>query len=325
MRVHVDLAGCGTGARRQFQLLRPELLKHEIRLVADSAAEAVIYWNAYEPNDNRLYARAKGRFLVCRVGGWHPETADVTSKTLAVADAAFFVCETDKEYAKALEWKLPGKRVVIKNASKRVGANRRKNEQFLLIRHGNIGNTLGKERLDRMYSIVSLASVWDKLRQHYPELRVWVLGSVDRVVKKNYALPGWRYLGRVKPQQTVGYGRRALGLVHMVVSDHSPNSVAEAIGEGCPAIVPDRGGAAELAGSGGIHVRMIPSRKGTWDLLGKQRVVVDEKEMFLAVASVIERQQYWAEAVKLWHREGLRPAYAADRIARFVKGERIGP
>ena len=129
----------------------------------------------------------------------------------------------------------------------------------------------------------------------------------------------------MKPQQTVGYGRRALGLVHMVVSDHSPNSVAEAIGEGCPAIVPDRGGAAELAGSGGIHVRMIPSRKGTWDLLGKQRVVVDEKEMFLAVASVIERQQYWAEAVKLWHREGLRPAYAADRIARFVKGERIGP
>jgi hypothetical protein len=325
MNVHIDLAGCGTGARRQFQLLRSELVARDIRLVADSAAETVVYWNAYEPNEGRLRARAKGRRLVCRVGGWHPETAEVTSKTLAQADSVFFVSETDKEYAKALGWKLPGRRAVIRNASKRVGSNRRKNEQFLLIRHGNIGNTFGKERLDRMYSIVSLASVWDRLRRHYPELRVWILGTVDRVVKKQYTLPGWRYLGKVKPTQTVGYGRRALGLVHMVVSDHSPNSVAEAIGEGCPVIVPDRGGAAELAGSGGAHVPMLPSRKGTWDLLGKQRVLADERAMFLAVASVVERQKYWAEAVRLWHRKRLRPAYVADRMARFLRGERLEP
>lgn len=323
MKVYVDLGGTGIGAQRQFKLLRPELERKGVRFVGNPwSAEVVLYWNAHTRDLDRLKRLAEQKRVVARVGGWHPETAEVTRRVLAEVAGAFFVSEADKEFAKRLGWKLPPYRTVIRNASIWRGA-RRSSKPHLLIRHANIGMTYGRKRLDRSYSLVSLASVWGRVRKHYPQLEVKVLGTVDGKLKRKFSLSGWKWVGKVSPREAVNYGRQAWALVHMVVSDHAPNSVAEAIGEGCPVIVPDIGGAAELAGSGGFHVPMHEAHKGTWDVFGERFVIGDDDAMFQAIAWMVEWPGYWAGEVWRWHRTQLQPSVVAGRMWRFLRGEKF--
>ena len=71
-----------------------------------------------------------------------------------------------------------------------------------------------------------------------------MVGKADRKLKAQCSGDGIEYIDYIKDEAELhALGGKAAALVHLVIGDHSPNTVCEIIGESRPAIVPDRGGA----------------------------------------------------------------------------------
>lgn len=303
MRVFVDLSGTGVGARKQHRLMtkaKPQLFTQEPGL-----ATHVIYFQSFTKDFARLeYFKNRGCKIVCRVGGFHPENAETTWRLLREADGAVFVARWLREYLKTPRllgktWRLPKDRTVIPNGSTWIG-RRNSPTLYLLIRCAQIGKVHFRRGLNRAHSIWAMGEIWEAVRERYPRLELWILGKYDRETKASYRLPGWKWLGY--KSRSRWYGQGALGLVHLVTSDFSPNTVSEALGEGCPVIVPNRGGAFEVAGYGGVHVRYVQTdnRKFPETECGGHFYTLDKDSLFEAVCNVIENAQIRQLAAKDW-------------------------
>lgn len=322
MRAYVDLGGTGVGAKKQYQLLRKA--KPGLFTTSESLASHVIYWQSYTTNWTRLHQRKRsGKKIVCRVGGFHKENAETTWRILREADGAIFVAEWLKEYLKTPRllgktWKLPTKRTVIRNGSTWIG-RRKSDVDYLLIRCANIGSVRFKRGLNRAYSIWAVGEVWDEIRKRYPKLELWILGNYEQETKNEYILPGWKWLGY--KSNTRWYGQGALALVHLV-PDFSPNTVAEILSEGVPAIVPNVGGSSELAGYGGRQVRFVRTDKRVFPETecGGRFFRVDKGSLIEGVCDVIENRKLWELAVRDWWKKYVDIKVVARQYERFLRG-----
>lgn len=322
MKVFVDLSGTGVGAKKQYNLLRKA--KPGLFTTNESRASHIIYFQTFTRDFARLAQRKHARKkIICRVGGFHTENAETTWRLLREADGAIFVAEWLKEYLKTPRllgktWKLPPKRTVIRNGSVWVG-RRKSDVDYLLIRCANIGSVQFRRGLNRAYSIWAMGEVWEDARREFPNLELWVLGNYDRGLKDDYkTMPGWKWLGyKSNPRW---YGQGALALVHLV-PDFSPNTVAEILSEGAPAIVPNIGGASELAGYGGIQVRFdrTDKRKFPEAECGGRFYTIDLDSLKEAVRNVvINRQIRQLAAVDWWKKYGdIR--HTAKQLEQFLR------
>lgn len=311
MRVFVDLAGTGLGAQKQYALIR----ERRTRLFTNSEVDAthVLYWQSFTRHWGVLERRRKaGKKIVVRVGGFHRENAVTTREMLLHADGAIFVCEWLKQWLKektwvapdggVKPWRLPPKRTVIRNGSKWIGP-RDSDVDYLLIRCAKLGTLGFKYGLNRAYGVWAMAQVWDDIRGRYPKLNLWIVGDYAQLLKHSHLLPGWKWLGF--KESTRWYGQGAIALVHLVPGDYSPNTVAEALGEGCPVIVPDVGGAKELAGRAGIRVGFEQTDKREWpeaEAGGHFYRIGDG--LYDAIVDVVENRAAWRrQAREQWVRE----------------------
>jgi|GEM_PF-3669106 len=316
MSVFVDLSGTGIGAQRQYALLRQARPKLFAR--SEGASDHVIYWQCFTRNWELLEARKRqGKKIIVRVGGFHSQNEETTRRLLKEADAAIFVCEWLKEHLKDLSWRLPAKRTVIRNGSTWVGW-RESDVDYLLIRCAQIGAVEFRRGLNRAYSVWAMAQIWDELRDRYPSLNLLLIGKYKRKTKAEYALPGWKWLGF--DSNSRWYGQGAIALVHLVPGDYSPNSVAEAIGEGCPIIVPSVGGAHELAGDAGATVGFGRTEKRRFPEAecGGHFYQIDKKSLLEAVCDVIDNRLQWRIRVGNWWEKTVNIQRVADRWEKFL-------
>jgi glycosyltransferase involved in cell wall biosynthesis len=324
LAAYVDLSGTGIGARKQYDLLRKT--RPHLFTSSEGNADTIIYWQSFTRDWERLKRRrAAKKKIVCRVGGFHPENELTTWQLLKVADGAIFVAQWHMDYLKTCQrvagelktWRLPPKRRVIRNGSEWVGW-RDSETDYLLIRCAQIGDVRFKRGLNRAYSVWAMAQVWNEIRIRYPRLELWILGQYNREIKKEYALPGWKWLGYKANSQW--YGQGAVALVHLVTGDYSPNSVAEAVGEGCPVLVPNIGGALELAGEAGRAVRFgqTDRRQFPEAEFAGHFFEVDKKDLLQAVSDVMDNQMRWRWAVGEQWRKEVNIQRVADRYENFL-------
>lgn len=300
MKAFVDLSGCGTGAKKQYDLIRKA--RPQMFTRSEGAATHIIYWQCFTRDFAKLEQRRKRKKIVVRVGGFHRENAETTWRLLKVADGAIFVARWLMDFLKTRRmlgktWRLPPNRTVIRNGSTWVGRKDAKTD-YLLIRNAQMGDIRFKRGLNRVYSVWAMAQIWDRVREIYPELELWIVGRYEKKTKHEYVLPGWKWLG-FKNNPRV-YGQKAVALVHLV-ADFSPNSVVEALGEGIPVLVPSgMGGAAELAGYAGRHVRFVRTDKREFPEIecGGRFYRIDENSLFESVRDVMENRQLWQLAVR---------------------------
>lgn len=323
MRVYVDLSGTGIGAKKQYRLLKKA--KPGLFVQDESRATHIIYWQTFTRDFTKLAQRKhSGRKIVCRVGGFHPENAETTWRLLREADGAIFVAEWLREYLKTPRllgktWRLPPKRTVIRNGSTWIG-RRNSPVDYLLIRCAQIGEIRFKRGLNRALSVWAMGGIWEEVRKRFPKLELWILGNYDRGMKKDYVLPGWKWLG-YKPRPR-WYGQGALGLVHLVTNDFSPNTVLEALGEGCPVIVPSVGGAFESAGYAGVPVRFTQTdrRKFPESECGGHFYSIDLNSLLESVCSVVGNRQIRQLAVADWWKKYADVRLVARQYEKFLKG-----
>lgn len=324
MRAYIDLSGTGVGAKKQHRLLRgtkPGLFT----TTNESQATHIIYFQSYTTDWRRLHNRKRaGQKIICRVGGFHVENAETTWRLLREADGAIFVAEWLKEYLKTPRllgktWKLPPKRTVIRNGSTWIGRRDSKID-YLLIRCANIGSVRFKRGLNRAYSVWAMGEVWEEIRKEYPKLELWILGNYERETKNAYKLPGWKWLGYKSNARW--YGQGAVALVHLVVGDFSPNTVIEAVGEGCPVICPNVGGAFESAGYAGIPARFTRTdrRKFPEAECGGRFFRIDLDSLKEAIYDVVENRQIRQLAVKDWWGRYADIRLVMRQYERFLKG-----
>jgi len=136
-------------------------------------------------------------------------------------------------------------------------------------------------------------------------------------VKHEYALPGWKWLGYKANSRW--YGQGAVALVHLV-PDFSPNTVAEAVGEGIPSLVCNSGGAYELAGEAARAVRFGQTDKRRFpelELAG-HFFEVDKKDLFQAVCDVMDNRMRWRWAAGEQWRKEVNIQRVADRYENFL-------
>jgi glycosyltransferase involved in cell wall biosynthesis len=153
--------------------------------------------------------------------------------------------------------------------------------------------------LERSLSIFALHAIWDSLRAEYPTLELRVIGRVNKRIKE--LVPprnGIEYIDYIDDvDQLQALGAQAVALVHLVIGDHSPNTVCEIIGEGRPAIVLDKGGARETAGRAGIVVATEPSREQTdldnWWALDGRTYRPNLDSLRAAVLLALENPRTW--------------------------------
>lgn len=322
MRAHVDLSGTGVGAKKQYNLLRKA--KPGLFIQDESLATHIIYWQTFTRDFAKLAQRKRaGRKIICRVGGFHSENAETTWRLLREADGAVFVAEWLRDYLKTPRllgktWKLPAKRMVIRNGSTWKG-RRNSKVGYLLIRCANIGSVKFKRGLNRAYSIWAMGEIWDEIRKKYPKLELWILGNYDRETKNEHLLPGWKWLGY--KGNTRWYGQGAIALVHLVAGDFSPNTVLEAVGEGCPVICPNVGGAYESAGYAGVHVRFkrTDRRKFPAAECGGRFFRIDLDSLREAVGNVVENRQIRQLATADWWKKYGDIQLVAKQYERFLK------
>lgn len=323
MRVHVDLSGTGIGAKRQYGLLRKA--KPGLFTTSESGATHVVYWQAFTRDFAKLSQHKRaGRKIVCRVGGFHPENAETTWRLLREADGAIFVAEWLKEYLKTPRllgktWKLPPKRTVIRNGSAWIG-RRKSDVDYLLIRCANIGSVKFKRGLNRAYSVWAMGEVWGDVKKKYPKLELWILGNYEQETKDGYKLPGWKWLGY--KSNTRWYGQGALALVHLI-PDFSPNTVAEILSEGVPAIIPGGiGGSSELAGYGGRHIRFVRTDKREFPETecGGRFYRIDLGSLIEGIYDVVENRKLWELAVRDWFKKYVDINQTVKQYERFLRG-----
>lgn len=322
MKAYVDLSGTGIGARKQYDLLRRA--RPHIFTTSEHGATHVVYWQSFTRDFAKLEQRKRSRKkIICRVGGFHPENADATWRLLKAADGAIFVAEWLKRYLKIVKhdgktWRLPPKRVVIRNGATWVGA-KPSGTPYLLIRCAQIGSVQFKRGLNRAYSVWAMGEIWDRVRERYPNLELWLLGKYEQKTKDAYKLPGWKWLGYRGNARD--YGRGAIALVHLVAGDYSPNSVAEAIGEGIPVLVPGVGGANELAGYGGRVVRFqrTDERNFPEAECAGHFYKVNLDSLFDAVCDVVENRAWWKLPVRDWWRKSVDAKAVAKKYEHFLR------
>lgn len=321
MKVFVDLSGTGVGAKKQYNLLRKA--KPGLFIADESRATHVVYFQTFTRDWARLANRKRARKkIICRVGGFHVENAETTWRMLKEADGAIFVAEWLKEYLKTPRllgktWKLPAERTVIRNGSTWVGW-RKSDVDYLLIRCANIGAVGFKRGLNRAYSVWAMGEIWADMRREFPKLELWIVGNYERKTKKEYALPGWKWLGyKANPRW---WGQGALALVHLV-PDYSPNTVAEILAEGTPAIVPNVGGAGELAGYGGVQVRFdrTDKRKFPSSECGGRFYEVDLASLREAVRDVVVNRQIRQLAATDWWKKYVDIRHTAKQYEQFLR------
>jgi hypothetical protein len=264
--------GMGRGADRQYHLLRQHWDVGNVQKTIH------LFFNAFTRDMPRLERmKAQGVTIVSRVGGWHFDSAETTGRVLALSDGAIFVSEYTRKLAHKYFDKLPERQAVIINSTEAIEPQPLHDPPYLLIRAGGIGYPVWrKTMLERSLSIFALHAIWDSLRAEYPDLELRVIGRVNRRIKElvppQNGIRYIDYLDDVGPLQALG--AQAAALVHLVIGDHSPNTVCEIIGEGRPAIVLDKGGAGEVAGRAGIVVTTESSKEHTdldnwWALDGR--------------------------------------------------------
>lgn len=322
MKAFVDLSGTGVGAKKQYNLLKEA--KPSLFTENETAATHIIYFQSFTRDFTRLEQRKRtGKKIVCRVGGFHAENAETTWRLLREADGAIFVAEWLKEYLKTPRllgktWKLPGKRTVIRNGSMWVG-RRSSDVDYLLIRCANIGSVQFKRGLNRAYSVWAIGEIWEEVRKRYPQLELWILGDYEHATRRAYELPGWKWLG-YKPE-TRWYGQGAIALIHLV-PDFSPNTVVEAIAEGCPVLVPNIGGAFESAGYAGVPVRFqrTDMREFPEAECGGRFFRIDLDSLFEAVCDVVENRQIRQLAARDWWKRYCDIGLVARQYERFLRG-----
>ncbi len=325
MKVFVDLAGTGVGAQKQYSLIR----KHRPHLFTNSEVNAshIFYWQAFTRHWDVLKRRKQaGKKIVVRVGGFHRENATTTREMLRCADGAVFVCEWLKEWLKSKTWiapdggvkpwKLPPRRTVIHNGSEWVGP-RSSDTDYLLIRCAALGPIGFRYGLNRSYSVWAMGEVWDELKERYPTLNLWILGRYAQELKHSHLLPGWKWLGFRRDVEWFGQG--AIALVHLVVGDFSPNSAAEALGQGCPIIMPSVGGVLELAGDAGIQVAFEQTDQRAWpeaEAGGHFYRIGDG--LYDAVVDVIENREEWKRRVREQWVKNVNIERVCDRYEQFL-------
>lgn len=326
MKVFVDLAGTGLGAQKQYGLIR----KHRPHLFTNSEVNAthVFYWQCFTRHWDVLKRRKQaGKKIVVRVGGFHRENAITTREMLRHADGAVFVCEWLKEWLKAKTWiapdgrvkpwRLPPKRTVIHNGSEWVGP-RDSDVDYLLVRCAQLGTVGFRRGLNRSYSIWALGEVWGQVRERYPKLELWIVGRYARELKHSHLLRGWKWLGFRKDVRWFGQG--ALALVHLVTGDFSPNSAAEALGEGCPVVTPSIGGVSEIAGLAGRQVKFNRTDKRVWPSseYAGHFYEIDLNSLLEGIIDVIENWQAWREKTKKQWKRNVNILRTCDKLEHFL-------
>jgi len=324
--------GVGWGAQKQFRLLRDhwgdfDAVKPPITL----------YWNAFTRDFPRLERRKNGGVtIVSRVGGWHFDTAEITGQVLEMSDGAIFVSDYTRRLAKKYFGdKLPKHQIVIPNSVPECRHYTLADPPYLLVRAGGLGWPIWKRHmLSRSLSIVALKKIWPMLRRIHPGLGLKIVGKADRKLKDQYFGDGIEYIDYVKdPDALHALGGKAAALVHLVIGDHSPNTVCEIIGEGRPAIVPDRGGARELAGRAGLLVEMDewedvtaegvdwPPGRGEMDVwwpLDEKTYDPDVLSLAAAVGRVLETPAHWRKQARKRAGE-LKPKDTAAKYMDFLE------
>lgn len=293
--LRITREGMGRGADKQFHLLR----KHWNLEAVEKPTH--LFFNAFTRDFPRLERmKAQGVKVVSRVGGWHFDSMETTGQVLALSDAAIFVSRYTQKLARKYFDKLPDRQAVIVNSTEAIKPQPLHDPPYLLVRAGGIGYPVWrKTMLERSLSIFALHAIWDSLRAKYPALELRVIGRVNKQIKK--LVPpenGVRYIDYLDDvNQLQALGAQAVALVHLVIGDHSPNTVCEIIGEGRPAIVLDRGGARETAGRAGIVVATKASKEQTdldnWWALNGRTYRPDLGSLRAAVLWAMEETQAW--------------------------------
>jgi glycosyltransferase involved in cell wall biosynthesis len=319
--------GVGWGAQKQFRLLRNYW--GDFDAVRPSIT---LYWNAFTRDFPRLERRKNGgTTIVSRVGGWHFDTEEVTGKVLAMSDGAIFVSKYTQRLAeKHFGDKVPKRQIVIPNSvPQSLAIYPMADPPYLLVRAGGLGWPIWKRHmLSRSLSVTALWKVWPALRERHPGLGLKIIGNADRKLKERYHGDGIEYIEYISDEAELhALGGKAAALVHLVVGDHSPNTVCEILGESRPAIVPDRGGARELAGRAGLPVAM--REKGTpvdgvtdgtevwWPLDGKT-YAPSSLSLLEAVDAVLEDPAHWRKQARKRAGE-LKPKATAAKYLEFME------
>jgi len=332
MTLKIAREGVGWGAQKQFRLLR-----NHWGDFADVKPPIALYWNAFTRDLPRLERRKKGGVtIVSRVGGWHFDTAEITGRVLEMSDGAIFVSDYTRQLAKKhFGDKVPERNIVVPNSVPECRHYPLANPPYLLVRAGGLGWPIWKRHmLSRSLSIVALWKIWLMLRKIYPDLGLKIVGKADRKLKEQYFGDGIEYIDYVKdPSALHALGGKAAALVHLVIGDHSPNTVCEIIAEGRPAIVPDRGGARELAGRAGLLVEMdecappifedegLPPGRGEMDVwwpLDEKTYDPDILHLAEAVREVLEKPAYWRKQARKRAGE-LNPKETAAKYMDFME------
>lgn len=292
--LRITREGVGRGADKQYHLLRQHWDLEAVENVH-------LYFNAFTRDMPRLERmKAQGVEIVSRVGGWHFDSAEATGQVLALSDAAIYVSDYTRKLAYKYLGKLPDRQTVIVNSIQGIEPQPLHDPPYLLIRAGGIGYPVWrKTMLERSLAIFALHAIWDSLRAKYPALELRVIGRVNDNIKR--LVPpenGIRYIDYLDDvSQLQALGAQAVALVHLVIGDHSPNTVCEIIGEGRPTIVLDKGGAKETAGRAGIVVATNPSKERTdldnWWALNGRTYRPDLDSLRAAVFLAIENPKAW--------------------------------
>lgn len=316
--LRITREGVGRGADKQYHLLR----RHwDLKAIGN----VHLYFNAFTRDMPRLERmKAQGTKIVSRVGGWHFDSAETTEQVLALSDGAIFVSDYTRQLAHKYFDKLPDYQAVIVNSIEAVKPQPLHDPPYLLVRAGGIGYPVWrKTMLERSLSIFALQTIWDSLRAKYPNLQLRIIGRVNAKIKR--LVPpenGIRYIDYLDDvSQLQALGAQAAALVHLVIGDHSPNTVCEIIGEGRPAIVLDKGGAKETAGRAGIIVATEPSKERTdldnWWALNGRTYRPDLDSLRAAVLLALENPQSWQRQAQA-RAEEIDSAVVAKQYMDFI-------
>jgi len=295
--LRITREGVGRGADKQYHLLRQHWNMEAVEKPTH------LYFNAFTRDMPRLERmKAQGDKIVSRVGGWHFDSAEVTKQVLECSDAAIFVSDYTRQLACKYLGKLPDRQAIIINSIQAIKPQLLHDPPYLLVRAGGIGYPVWrKTMLERSLSIFALHAIWDSLRAKYPNLELRAIGRVNANIKR--LVPpenGVQYIDHIDDvDQLQALGAQAVALVHLVIGDHSPNTVCEIIGEGRPAIVLDKGGARETAGRAGIVVATKASKGRTdldnWWALNGRTYRPDLNALFNAVSTALDDANRWQD------------------------------
>ena len=321
MSLRITREGMGRGADKQYHLLR----RHWNLGAIEKPTH--LYFNAFTRDMPRLERmKAEGTTIVSRIGGWHFDSAEITGQVLALSDAATFVSGYTQKLAHKYFDELPDRQAVIVNSTEAIEPQPLHDPPYLLVRAGGIGYPVWrKTMLERSLSIFALHAIWDSLRAKYPALELRVIGRVNKRIKK--LVPprnGVKYLDYIDDvDQLRALGTQAVALVHLVIGDHSPNTVCEIIGEGRPAIVLDRGGAREVAGRAAIVVATELSKGRTdldnWWALDGRTYQPNLGSLQAAVLLALRNPQSWQRQAQK-RAEEIDSSVVAQRYMEFMDG-----